>query len=126
MNYQEQFLISRITDEMSDGVIVGMLDVRHNLGKEDLKRYYGHIGYSVRPSERRKGYAKRMLREALSVCPDLGLEEVLITCNDGNEASRRTILANGGVFDGTVFEPHDGVCIHRYRIRTIAESDPAV
>lgn len=98
-----------------DGRIVGMLQVRHRFNAY-LEKYGGHIGYSVRPDERRKGYAKRMLREGLDFCRTLGLPCVLITCNTENEASRRTILANGGVYDCTVFEPEKGETLERYWI----------
>ena len=100
----------------SERKIVGMLQVRHYFN-EYLEKYAGHIGYSVRPSERRKGYAKRMLRDALPFCRELGLEKVLITCDEDNEGSRRTILANGGVYESTVFEPEEGLVIQRYWIR---------
>ncbi len=92
-----------------------MIQVRHRFN-EYLEKYAGHIGYSVRPSERRKGYAKHMLALVLPFCRALGLERVLISCHDTNEASRRTILANGGVYESTVFHPDDGGMLERYWI----------
>lgn len=80
----------------SDHKIVGMIQFRHYFN-EFLEKYGGHIGYSVRPDERRKGYAKMMLADSLNICKLYGLEKVLATCIQGNEGSRRTILANGGV-----------------------------
>ena len=80
----------------SDHKIVGMIQFRHYFN-EFLEKYGGHIGYSVRPDERRKGYAKMMLADSLNICKLYGLEKVLVTCIQGNEGSRRTILANGGV-----------------------------
>ena len=74
------------------GRVLGMIQVRHRFNAY-LERYGGHIGYSVRPSARRQGVAKEMLRQALTHCRELGLRRVLITCLEDNEASRRTILA---------------------------------
>lgn len=78
--------------------IVGMIDLRHRLN-DFLAEYGGHIGYSVRPDERRKGYAKWMLAHVLPEARKIGLDRVLVTCDDDNEGSRRTIEANGGVFE---------------------------
>lgn len=107
----EQFAYVR----KSDGRIVGMIQFRHCFN-DFLERFGGHIGYSVRPSERRKGYAKRMLAACLKVCKAFGLKKVLVTCLAGNEGSRRTILANGGVYESTVFCERDGVNLERYWI----------
>ena len=98
-----------------DGAVLGMLQLRHYLN-EYLEKYAGHIGYSVRPDARRKGVAKWMLHEALPICRALGLEKVMIACVTDNEASRRTILANGGVYDRTVYEPDDKECLEQYWI----------
>ena len=92
-----------------------MLQLRRELN-EYLRLYGGHIGYSVRPSERRRGYAKAMLAMALPYARALGLRRVMISCFAHNEASRRTILANGGVFDGAVMEPEHGELLERYWI----------
>lgn len=99
----------------SDKKLVGMLQVRHYFN-EYLEKYAGHIGYSVRPSERKKGYAKWMLAQGLDYCRHIGLPRVLITCSEENEGSRRTILANGGVFESTVHEPKEDIELERYWI----------
>jgi len=99
----------------SDGRLVGMLQVRHRFNQY-LEKFGGHIGYSVRPCERRKGYANEQLRLALPFCKTLGLERVLITCIQGNEASRKVILKNGGVYESTVCEPNRKVYLERYWI----------
>lgn len=105
-----------ILTDTDTGRIYGMLQVRHELN-EYLQKYAGHIGYSVRPTERRKGYAKKMLKLALKFCKEtLGLERVMVSCLVENEASRRTILACGGVFDEKVFEHIENVWLEKYWI----------
>ena len=106
-----QFFFVRKTDNR----LVGMLQVRHCFN-DYLAKFGGHIGYSVRPSERRKGYAKEMLRMALPYCRELRLDKVLITCIDGNIGSEKTILANGGEYESTVHEPNDNVDLKRFWI----------
>lgn len=104
-----QYLAVRTGDKK----IVGMINIRHTLN-DYLFQFGGHIGYSVRKSERRKGYAKEMLRLALTKCKELGIERVLIACNKDNVASARTITGCGGVFENEVQE-QDKVT-HRYWI----------
>ena len=98
-----------------DRKIVGMIDIRHYLS-EYLEKYGGHIGYSVAPSERLKGYATQMLKATLPVCKKLGIDKVLVTCIKGNEGSKRTILNNGGVYETTVYEPDEKVKLEKYWI----------
>ena len=98
-----------------DGRIVGMIDLRHELN-DYLREYAGHIGYSVRPDERRKGYATRMLLEALPLCRAMRLGRVMIACLTDNEASRRTILRGGGVYWRTVHEPKENIDLEQYWI----------
>lgn len=100
----------------NDDKLIGMINVRHELS-EYLHNYGGNIGYSIRPSERRNGYAKEMLRLALPYCRDnLGLSKVMISCDVGNEGSRKTILANGGVYENTLHEPDEDIDLERYWI----------
>lgn len=85
-----------------DNRIVGLIDLRHHIDHPVLGTWGGHSGYSVRPSERGHGYAKEMLRQLLPKAGALGIRKFLITCKVGNLASEKTILANGGVFEGIV------------------------
>nr|WP_245335184.1 GNAT family N-acetyltransferase [Streptococcus oricebi] len=82
------------------GKALGFLNLRLRLNKALLERG-GHIGYSIRPSERGKGYAKEALRQGLRQASQKNIKSVLVTCSPDNEASRRTILANGGIYEDT-------------------------
>ncbi|MGK5496356.1 GNAT family N-acetyltransferase [Streptomyces sp. URMC 125] len=82
-----------------DGVTyLGRIAIRHRLNTF-LLDYGGHIGYDVRASARRRGHATAMLRAALPVVRSLGIDPVLITCDDTNTASHRVIEKCGGVFE---------------------------
>lgn len=84
-----------------DGQVVAIVNYRSPL-TDFLLQFGGHIGYSVRPSQRQKGYAKETLRLTLEKCREAGEKRVLVTCDKGNLASARTILANGGVLENEV------------------------
>ena len=64
-----------------------------------LLKFGGHIGYGVRPTERRKGYGTKMLAFALEKCHGFGIKKALVTCDKSNNASRKTILKNGGILE---------------------------
>ena len=98
-----------------DRKIVGVIQIRHHLNEAHLK-WFGHIGYSVAPSERHKGYATQMLGLVLPECRRLGIPKVLITCIRGNEGSKRTILKNGGVYESTVYQQELERYLERYWI----------
>lgn len=101
----------------SDSKILGSIQIRHEMD-ESKRLYSGHIGYSVRPSERRKGYATRILKFAVDYCRTLGIKDINISCMTDNEASRRTILANGGKYRDTVHFHSDqlDIDLERYLI----------
>jgi predicted acetyltransferase len=83
-----------------DGEYVGRVSVRHELTPE-LLTWGGHIGYGVRPSARGRGAATFALAAVLPLCADLGIDPALVTCDVDNDASRRTIERNGGVYEDT-------------------------
>ena len=98
----------------SDNRLVGIIDLRHHINHPILGTWGGHCGYSVRPSERGKGYAKEMLRLNVKNAKKLGIEKILVTCDSDNTASEKTILANSGVFESTINV--DGTEMKRYWI----------
>lgn len=93
--------------------IIGAINIRHYLN-EYLLNYGGHIGYGIRPSERRKGYASLMLSLALPKAKELGIHRALITCDKNNLGSARTIMKNGGVLENEVIK--EKIITQRYWI----------
>jgi predicted acetyltransferase len=98
--------------------IVGRVTIRHVLNNF-LERFGGHIGYVVVPEFRRQGNATEMLRLAVRVAREqLGLRRVLVTCDDDNAGSIRTIEKNGGVLENIVSGPEPDKAKRRYWIDT--------
>ena len=81
-----------------DGQAVGFLNIRLCLN-DFLLEEGGHIGYSIRPTERGKGYAKEGLRQGLQVAKEKNIKQALVTCSTENPASRAVIVTNGGLFE---------------------------
>ncbi|HHK5551651.1 GNAT family N-acetyltransferase [Bacillus anthracis] len=94
--------------------IVGAVNIRHSL-TEHLFNAGGHIGYGIRPSERRKGYATKLLELSLEKTKKLNITRALVVCDEVNTASEKTILHNGGVRDDDFIEA-DGNVVRRYWI----------
>ena len=95
--------------------ILGACDIRHRL-TEALQDFGGHIAYSVRPTERNKGYGTLMLKLALEKARALGIDRVLITCDADNIASARVIQKNGGALDSESHSEQTGRVTQRYWI----------
>lgn len=100
----------------SDNQLIGMIDIRDELNEECLN-YYGHIGFSIRKSQRKRGYATEQLRLALERCANNSMERVLITCDKNNIASAKTIVKNGGLLENEIYDPNDGTMTQRYWVK---------
>jgi len=101
----------------SDDRIIGFLVLRHKLEYDDDDiEFASNLGYSIRPSERGKGYAKEQLRLGLQKAKEIGLDKVRIVCRDINIGSSKTILANGGVYVNTIHGEISGMNVKQYDI----------
>lgn len=94
-------------------IVVGAVNIRHYLN-EDLLRNGGHIGGGVRPSERRKGIATKIISLALKECRKLRISKVLMVCDKDNIGSAKSIINNGGILENEII--CDGVIEQRYWI----------
>ena len=98
-----------------DNKIVGTINLRWNLTDAMLK-FGGHIGYGIRPTERRKGYNKINLYMVLKVAKKIGLDRVMLDCNVNNIGSDNTIKSLGGVLERTEVDPSDNKLTNVYWI----------
>ena len=103
------------TVRKSDNKIVGIIDIRHALN-DYLREFGGHIGYSIRPTERRKGYGKKQLLLALDKCVVLNIKDVLITCRESNIGSAKTIESCNGTLENMVYNEEKNENFKRYWI----------
>ena len=115
------FLLIRENDDR----IVGNINIRWNL-TEQMKQFGGNIGYSIRATERRKGYNKINLYLGLMEAQKLGLDRVMLDCDVNNVASDKTMQSLGGILERTEIDPSDGIltkvywfnvdeCLEKYR-----------
>lgn len=102
------------------GTLVGGLSIRLEL-RGILVTLGGHIGYQVLEPFWHRGYGTEMLRQALPICAELGLESVLVTCDQDNLGSRRIIESNGGVYEKTIDNARLRSPKLRYWIQTATE-----
>ncbi|HEY7341402.1 MAG TPA: GNAT family N-acetyltransferase [Ktedonobacterales bacterium] len=89
----------------------------------NLEDIGGHIGYRIRPTERRKGYGTHILAMTLAEARQCGLRDVLLTCDGDNIGSRRIIERNGGQLASESVSPQSGVCVARYWIHIHIDGD---
>ena len=85
------------------GEVIGMVSLRHTLN-ENLLKIGGHIGYGIRPSNRNKGYGTKILELALKEAKKLGIEKVLVSCDDDNIGSIKVIEKNGGILENKIVD----------------------
>ncbi len=86
---------------VDNGEYIGRISIRHELN-ENLLHWGGHIGYEIRPARQKQGYGKLILKLGLERAKKLGLQKVLVSCDEDNMASKKIIESNGGVFENTV------------------------
>lgn len=80
---------------IDEGMFIGRIGIRHKLNKK-LRQFGGHIGYTIRPSKRKKGYGTKAMKLALHKAKSLGISKIMVTCDDDNIASQKIIERSGG------------------------------
>ncbi|MDR1687547.1 MAG: GNAT family N-acetyltransferase, partial [Clostridiales bacterium] len=103
-----------------DMKIIGMVNIRLEL-TDFLRKEGGHIGYSIRPTERGKGYGTKMLREVLKIFGRIGINSIIVTCDKKNIASAGVIKNCGGVLDSEFYSKTYGEVLQRYSIAVCSE-----
>lgn len=103
---------------VEDDVYIGRVSIRHRLNRS-LQKKGGHIGYDIRPSKRRRGYGRLILKLGLKKAKERGFSRVLITCLSTNIASQKIIKANGGVFKSEVCTQKGKPTTYRYWVDII-------
>lgn len=107
--------ISYLLVDTTTQTVIGMTDLRLHIENDYLAEIGGHIGYSIHPDYRKQGYGKLILAHVLEKAKQIGLQEVMVTCDDTNVGSRKIIEANGGEFERLAYEDSGNV-VRRYWI----------
>ena len=98
---------------VNEDIFIGRIAVRHELS-ENLKEFGGHVGYAIRKSQRGKGYGSVIFNMALPLIKELGLNRVLITCDDNNFGSIKIIEKAGGILQDKIELSYRDVPHRRY------------
>jgi len=112
---EEEWVPSTTRFLLHEGRILGVCNLRHRLN-DHLWRIGGHVGFAVRPSERRRGYGTRLLELAKRQARDMGIDRLLVTCGAGNVASRRVIQTCGGALSDEISDEKSGEDTFRFWI----------
>ena len=96
-------------------VLVGVFSLKFEL-TDYLLNYGGHIGYAVRPTMRNRGIATRILSQGIDIAIGLGINKLLLVCDEDNYASEKVILNNDGKFENKLFDEEEQVYVKRYWI----------
>lgn len=111
---------------LADGErFLGRLELRHRL-HQPVNDIGGHIGYAIRPGQRRRGYGHAILKLGLQKAAWHGLSDVLLTCDPDNIASKKIIEKNGGRFENRVVRVIDGITYHKLRYWIAVPAAPAL
>ncbi len=120
LNYIENVEKGLIADRISSStyvaadsetkLIIGIIDIRHYLNDEHF--YSGHIGYSVRPNQRNKGYGSEILRMGLEKSKELNLDKLMLTCKKDNVASQKVIERNNGILEMEIVDDGEAYMVY--------------
>jgi predicted acetyltransferase len=97
-SFAHESIPTKVFFAFHDDKIIGKVNIRHKLNPQ-FESTDGHIGYGVNPAYRGLGYGTQMLQLSLEICRDLGLEKVLLICDEANIASIKVIVKNGGILE---------------------------